>query len=100
MGPLNTKQHDVRSVRLADAVHYYRTEKKLSSRALSLAAGLSPSYVGKLESGEIEPSVRAFARIALILGMNQQEIYLCVIQEGLREPSVSPSIRPDDDGKP
>ena len=86
MEALNTESN-VQTVRLADAVHYYRKEKNLSSRALSLAAGLSPSYVGKLESGEIEPSVRAFARIAIILGMNQQEIYLCVIQEGLREPS-------------
>lgn len=77
---------DARSVGLAQAVHFLRTERGYSARALSLKAGLSPSYVGKLESGEIDPSVRAFARIALVLGMNQQEIFFCIVREGLREP--------------
>lgn len=66
-------------------MQYARTRKGFSARALSLAAGLSPSYVGKLEAGDIEPSVRAFARIAQVLELNRQEIYFCVLQEGLRE---------------
>lgn len=84
MGQLE-QTRDVRSVRLADAIRYLRNERGLSAKSLSTQAGLSPSYVGKLESGEIEPGVRAFGRLALVLGMNQQEIYLCVVQEGLRE---------------
>lgn len=55
----------------------------MSARSLSLQAGLSPSYVGKLEAGEIEPSVRAFARLAMVLGMSVQEVFFCVITEGL-----------------
>jgi len=55
------------------------------ARALSLKAHLSPSYVGKLEAGEIEPSVKAFGRIALALGMNPQEIYYCVVFESLHD---------------
>jgi transcriptional regulator with XRE-family HTH domain len=70
-------------IRLADAVRYLRQRKNISARALSLQAGLSPSYVGKLEAGEIEPSVRAFALIALALSMSIQEIFFCVMQEGL-----------------
>ena len=65
----------------ASAVRYAREKKHLSARSLSLLAGLSPSYVGKLESGEIEPSVRAFAKIALSLEMSAQEIFLCLLGE-------------------
>lgn len=70
-------------VGLAEAVQLQRTKRGFSARALSLEAGLSPSYVGKLEAGEIEPSVKAFARIAKVLGMNQAEIFFCVMQEVL-----------------
>ncbi len=76
---------DVRSIGLAEAVQTQRIKCGLSARALSLEAGLSPSYVGKLEGGEIEPSVKAFAKIALALGMNQAEIAFCVLQEALHE---------------
>lgn len=74
-----------RSIGLAEAVQTQRIERGLSARALSLEAGLSPSYVGKLEGGEIEPSVKAFAKIALVLGMNQGEIAFCVLSEALHE---------------
>lgn len=80
---------DARSIGLAAAVQVQRVDRGYSARALSLQAGLSPSYVGKLEAGEIEPSVRAFARIALVLGMNQAEIAFCVMQEGLHESSTT-----------
>lgn len=57
-----------------------RERQKISARALSAMAELSPSYVGKVESGEIEPSLKAFARIALALHLSRQEIWLCVIE--------------------
>jgi transcriptional regulator with XRE-family HTH domain len=78
----------VRPIRLADAVHHLRSQRGMSARALSLKAGLSPSYVGKLEAGEIEPSVRSFARLARVLGMSPQEVFFCVTQEGL--PTLGP----------
>lgn len=49
-----------------------------SARRLSLNSGLSDSVVGKIESGEIQPSLRAFARIALQLKLNDGEIALLV----------------------
>lgn len=70
-------------VSLADAVRYLRMQRGLSTRALSNEAGLSPSYISKLEAGEVEPSVRVFGRIALVLGMSPQEVFFCVVQEGL-----------------
>lgn len=68
-----------------DAVHHARMRSGLSARELSSKASLSPSYVTKLESGELEPSLRAFARIARATGMTQAEIYFCVLQESLRD---------------
>lgn len=53
-----------------------RTERGLSARQLSQLAGLSPSYVSKLESGEIEPSFKGFAALAVTLEMTRPEIML------------------------
>jgi transcriptional regulator with XRE-family HTH domain len=61
-----------------------RERRKLSARALSLAAGLSDSYVGKVESGTCEPSLRAFAKIVGQLGLNAQEVFLILQQEARR----------------
>lgn len=56
----------------------------LSARGLSLAAGLSGSYVGKVESGQVEPSVRAFARIVVHLGMKPAEAWVLLAREANR----------------
>lgn len=68
---------------VAEVIRHLREKKGWSTRALSQAAGLSPSYVSKLESGEIEPSLRVFGRLALVLEMNQYEVYVCVMREAL-----------------
>lgn len=67
-----------KALTLSDVLREFRLERGLSRRALSQQAGLSASYVGKLESGVIEPSVRAFAVIALALGLTSQETLFCV----------------------
>lgn len=67
---------------VAAAVRYYRVQRGYTARALSLNAGLSQSYVGKLEAGKVIPSVRAFGRLARVLGMNHREVALVVLQEG------------------
>ncbi len=63
---------------LAGALRAYRERSGLSKRALSQQAGLSPSYVGKLEAGEIEPSVKAFLSIARALSLTQNDVVLCI----------------------
>lgn len=64
--------------------HLRTTRTDLSARAFSLAAGLSESYVGKIEAGRTEPSVRAFALIAAQLRMSPGEIYVLLQQEATR----------------
>jgi predicted transcriptional regulator len=56
----------------------------LSARALSLAAGLSESYVGKVESGQVEPSVRAFAKIVTHLRVKPGEAWVLLTREADR----------------
>lgn len=70
---------------VGDVVNYARNRAKVSARQLSARAGLSASYVTKLEAGEIEPSLHAFSRIAGAVRMSDQEIVFCVRQESLRE---------------
>lgn len=45
----------------------------MSARQLSESSGLSASYVSKLERGELDPSLKAFARIAKVLEMSTPE---------------------------
>lgn len=56
----------------------------MSARALSIAVGLSDSYIGKVENGTLDPSLRSFAKIAKGLGMTPPEIYIVVSQESAR----------------
>jgi transcriptional regulator with XRE-family HTH domain len=63
---------------LGQAVRAYREARGLSKRALSLAAGLSESYVTKLEAGTLEPSLRAFAAVVDVLGLSTAEVVLLV----------------------
>lgn len=79
----------IRQITVAETIKHLRGRNNLSARALSLQAGLSASYVGKLEAGEIEPSFNAFARLALVLEMTPHEVFFCVIQESMFTPSPS-----------
>jgi predicted transcriptional regulator len=56
----------------------------LSARGLSIAAGLSESYVGKVEAGEIEPSVRAFAKVMQHLKVKPAEVWVLLSREAGR----------------
>lgn len=69
---------------LGVAIATLREKVNLSARALSLKAKLSESYCGKLEKGEIEPSLRAFACIAHQLRLSPREVHVLVMREALR----------------
>lgn len=70
---------------LGEALRLLREPTGLSARALSLASGLSSSYVGKIENGTIDdPSFRAFARIVSELNLTAREVYVLVKQEAGR----------------
>ncbi len=66
------------TVNVGTAINFKRRQKQLSARALSAAAGLSPSYVSKIEAGEMEPSFRAFCNIAAVLELSDAEIVFLV----------------------
>lgn len=70
-------------VSLPTAIRYLRERKGMSARAVSQAADLSASYVSKVESGQMEPSFRAFCKIAEVLEMSDREV-LFVVQMVMR----------------
>lgn len=69
---------------LGDFIRRARVARGLSQRRLSLNAGLSPSYVGKIEAGENDPSFRAVSKLAVELGLNAREVFLLVKLEATR----------------
>lgn len=70
------------------ALRKRREERGISARELSIRAGLSESYVGKLEAGAIDASLRCFARIAMALDLSPQEVFFIVRQASLSHPVV------------
>lgn len=63
-----------------------------SARALSLMVGKSESYIGKLEKGEIDPSLSTFAALAKALHLSPQEMWFLIQwsrQECHTEPLLS-----------
>lgn len=70
---------------VGDAIREFREARKMSRRQLSLQAGLSESYVGKIESGMIEPSLRGFAKLAICLRLKPGEIATLLAQEATAE---------------
>lgn len=51
-----------------------RERSEISARALSIQAGLSPSYVSKVESGSVLPTIESFARLIEHLTVTDREI--------------------------
>jgi transcriptional regulator with XRE-family HTH domain len=60
----------------------------VSARRLSIDAGLSPSYVSKIESGEMEPSFSAFAAIAREVKMTSWELMFCILFSDVQMESI------------
>lgn len=75
---------DLEGPSLGDYVRKCREARGLSRRQLSMAAGLSESYVSKLEAGTVDPSVRRFAAIVKQLGINQRELQVLIAREAAR----------------
>lgn len=67
-----------------EAISAGRTRRHLSKVGLGVSAGLSESYVGKIERGECMPSLRTFALLARALELTPLEIYLVVQGEAMR----------------
>jgi transcriptional regulator with XRE-family HTH domain len=67
---------------LPETVKFMRERRGLSAAKLSRLAGKSPSYITKLERGDLEPSLSAFAAIADVLEFSDAEIAFTVRRAG------------------
>ena len=70
---------------VGEGIRLLREREGYSARALSLKCQFSASYVGKVESGEIDPSVKAFAKLAIELKLSSQEIIYLIMEEAKGE---------------
>lgn len=68
---------------LRDAVRFKRNECGWSQRELAKMAGLSSAYVSALETGRIQPSLRAFACLARVLRLTGPELNLIMQSEAV-----------------
>lgn len=71
------------------ALRQHRVEHGLSAREVSLRAGLSESYLGKVEAGRIDPSLHCFGKISQVLHLSPHEVYFLVCQAGLGKALLS-----------
>jgi transcriptional regulator with XRE-family HTH domain len=67
-----------------------RLRKGLSARRLAALAGVSSAYVSRLEAGNLDPSLRSFARLAAALGLSPGEVWAVVLLEAAPEPVTPP----------
>lgn len=67
---------------LPQTIRWMREKRGMSAAALSKAAGFSPSYVAKLENGDLEPSASRFAILVKILEFTDQEILFTIKKAG------------------
>jgi len=65
-------------ISLAEYFKWLRKRSGLSARALSQKSGLSPSYVSKLEAGDIMPSADAWAKLVTTLECSEAEVMLLI----------------------
>ena len=52
-----------------------RTQKNISARQMSNVLGFSQSYLSKVESGEMQPSMDKFFAICIYLGITPAEFF-------------------------
>jgi transcriptional regulator with XRE-family HTH domain len=61
--------------RLGRRVRHLRKSKGWSQMYLASEAGLDKSYIGSIERGEVNPSVKLITRIAEALGVDILELF-------------------------
>jgi transcriptional regulator with XRE-family HTH domain len=69
-----TKSKDIQA-EFGRAVRRLRTQRNISQEQLAHESGLDRSYIGGVERGERNPSLRALEKIALGLRINMAELF-------------------------
>ncbi|MBU1088506.1 helix-turn-helix domain-containing protein [Patescibacteria group bacterium] len=63
------------SQKVGGKIRKIRKEKGLSQERLAFEAGLNRAYIGYIERGERNPSIKVVARIAKILKISLNELF-------------------------
>ena len=56
-------------------IRFLRKEKKMSIEDLALEAEINKNYLGDLENGRRNPTIRVLEKIAKALGINLSELF-------------------------
>jgi ribosome-binding protein aMBF1 (putative translation factor) len=70
-------RHTMQSIQVqfGRSVREWRKKRKLSQEALSAEAGLHPTYIGRLERGEQNVTIRTVQRLAHALKVRPQDLF-------------------------
>lgn len=64
----------IKNKEFCELFRFIRQRNNISARKLSLSAGLSPSYISKVENGTVLPTLESFAKIIKHLNITEKEI--------------------------
>jgi transcriptional regulator with XRE-family HTH domain len=79
----HSRDHDA----FGDAIRVTRTRRRLSQEALGLRAGMHRNYVGAVERGEVNPTLRIMMKLASGLDLALSELLaLAEAERGARAP--------------
>lgn len=67
---------EVLARRVGTAVRCLRKERKLTQQRLAILMGTGRSYISKLESGGVVPSLQTLERATLALGIDLADLFL------------------------
>ncbi|MEW6620643.1 MAG: helix-turn-helix transcriptional regulator [bacterium] len=56
-------------IKIGSRIQRLRNEMRLSQERLAERAGLHPTYIGRIERGEVNPTITVLNKIASVLGM-------------------------------
>lgn len=81
-------------LRLARVIRTRRADAGYSQAELAHAAKVFRTYLGQIERGTANPSVKVLLRVAQVLGLNVTQLFvLAAGNEGDGEPQSTPSRR-------
>jgi transcriptional regulator with XRE-family HTH domain len=60
--------------KIGPRIKYLRETQEKTQEALAKAAKVSQSYIARVESGEVTPSVRVLERLAKVLGVSINDL--------------------------
>lgn len=78
MTPLSQVAKHLDGVSFGEMMRFFRERSSLSARVLSLRAGVSPSYVSKIERGDFYPALDRFARLVDHMKVRDDELVFLV----------------------